>query len=145
MIKLLKKYQSVILYLVFGVLTTLVNIAAYCLFSDALMFSTIESTCIAWFMAVLFAYITNRKWVFESKAVTAENVLKEVVSFFACRLATGVLDLAMMYVCVDRIGWNGILMKTISNILVTALNYIASKWLIFRKYRGLEGRTGENK
>ena len=82
---------------------------------------------------MLFAFFTNRRFVFESRETTAAGRWREFVSFFGCRVATGVLDVVIMAVAVDLMGWNGLVWKLISNVLVIVLNYVASKWLIFRK------------
>ena len=90
------------------------------------------STIIAWVLAVLFAYVTNRKWVFHSDAFTTSDVIKEIVSFFVCRLATGLIDWASMFIFVDLLHLNDVAVKTIANIVVIVLNYLASKLVIFK-------------
>ncbi len=129
---LYNKYKDIIAYGIFGVLTTLVNIAVYWLMAHPLGFGTMSSTIIAWIAAVLFAYITNRKWVFRSEAVGTGEIVKEIAAFFACRLATGVVDWACMLVFVDVLHMNDVLIKTAANVLVIILNYIASKLIIFK-------------
>jgi putative flippase GtrA len=126
-------YREIAAYGIFGVLTTLVNIAAYWLLAHPLGISTIFSTVIAWTAAVLFAYATNRRWVFHSGARTRREILKELLAFFACRIATGVLDVALMYVFVELLGFNDLYVKTASNIIVIVGNYLASKWIIFKE------------
>ena len=133
MIELIKKYKQFILYAVFGVLTTLVNVAVYWLLAHLCSLSTLPSTILAWLAAVAFAYITNRIWVFESKAETKKEILREVLSFFGCRLATGVLDWAWMLIFVDILHINDLLMKLVANIIVIILNFVASKLFIFKK------------
>jgi putative flippase GtrA len=130
---LLKKYKSILFYLFFGVCTTLINIAVYWLFEHVVHIGVMPSTIIAWFAAVLFAYLTNRKWVFHSETATAQAILAEMLAFFSCRLATGVIDWIIMYVFVDCLHWNDLFVKTTANLVVIVLNYIASKLLIFRK------------
>ena len=130
---LYKRYQDVIPYLFFGVCTTLVNMAAYWLVAYPLGLSVAASTVIAWILAVLFAYVTNRRWVFHSDARTTSEILREMASFFSCRLATGLLDLGCMFLFVDVLHWNDLLIKALDNVLVVVLNYVASKLLIFRK------------
>lgn len=130
---LYQKYKDVIPYGVFGVLTTLVNIAVYWLMAHPLHCPTMPSTIIAWVASVLFAYVTNRRWVFHSEAHTRKEVIKEAVSFFVCRLATGVVDWLCMFVFVDILHFHDVVMKAIANIAVIILNYIASKLIIFRK------------
>ena len=131
--ELLRRYKSQILYLFFGGCTTLVNVAVYGLCAHMANLSTTLSTVIAWALSVLFAYLTNRTWVFESRARTAPDVLREMGYFFLCRLATGALDLAIMYVCVDRLGLPDMPVKLLSNVVVIVLNYVASKLFIFAK------------
>lgn len=88
LLSLWEKYQDIVPYAVFGVLTTIVNIAVYWFAAHLLTLSVMLSTVLAWIAAVLFAYITNRKWVFHSQAEMPDEILKEILSFFACRLAT---------------------------------------------------------
>ena len=130
---LLQRYKSQILYLFFGGCTTLVNVVVYGVCAHMAALSTTASTVIAWAVSVLFAYVTNRTWVFESRASTAPDILRELWSFVLCRVATGALDLAIMYLCVDRLGLPDIPIKLLSNLLVIVLNYIASKLIIFAK------------
>ncbi len=128
---LFKKYESIISYGFFGVLTTLVNIISYYAFSHLLHFSTVTSTVYAWIFAVTFALITNKIWVFKSKKWDKKTLIKETISFFTCRFLTGVLDVVLMYVFVDILNFNDVIIKTLSNILVIVLNYVASKLIIF--------------
>ena len=130
---LLQRYKSQILYLFFGGCTTLVNVVVYGVCAHMAALPTTVSTVIAWVVSVLFAYITNRTWVFESRAHKASDILRELWSFLICRLATGALDLAIMYLCVDRFGLPDMPVKLLSNLLVIVLNYIASKLIIFSK------------
>ena len=132
-IKLLQKYRSFILYLIFGVATTVINVVVYFKVAHVVNISPVFSTAIAWFFAVLFAYITNRIWVFESQVKGVWDIFIEATSFFGCRLGTGVLDVVVMYIFVEQFMFNDILIKILDNILVIILNYIASKWVIFRK------------
>lgn len=131
--ELLKKYKDVILYVFFGVCTTVVNTVVYWFCAHPLKFPVVPSTVMAWFFAVLFAYVTNRKWVFHSEAVGRRAVTKEIISFYICRLATGVVDWACMYIFVELIHQNDIVVKVLVNIAVIVLNYVASKLVIFRK------------
>ena len=133
MIKLFKKYKDIIAYLFFGGLTTLVNIVCYYICAHVLKMATIPSTIIAWVLAVLFAYVTNRKWVFHSKVTGKKEILNEMMSFFGCRIATGIIDLLIMFVFVDLCHFNDLIIKIIANIIVIILNYVASKLLVFKK------------
>lgn len=131
--KLLLKYKSFISYAFFGVCTTVVNVVSYYLCFNIAGIWNVVSTVIAWVLAVLFAYITNKIWVFESKSFVRKVLVKEIPAFFGCRLATGVLDVVIMYMAVDVMHSNGTVWKIISNILVIIINYVASKIVIFKK------------
>lgn len=131
-----KKYKEVFLYLVFGVLTTIINIATYHILYNNMNVANKPSTCIAWVLGVLFAFVTNKLFVFESKTETFQEFLKELGSFVMYRLLTGVMDLGIMTGFVD-LNWFGMkahatLVKAASNVLVVILNYIASKLVIFK-------------
>lgn len=129
-IKLLGK--EMFMYLLFGGLTTVINIIVYYL-CTVIGISTGISTTIAFIVSVIFAYITNRKWVFESKATTKEGIINEIWKFASVRIATYFMDLGLMILLVDVLGWNGLLCKILVNILVIILNYIASKLIVFKK------------
>lgn len=131
-IEIYKKYKMPILYLLFGGLTTLINIATYFIFYDILHLNNVASNIIAWIVSVIFAFITNKIYVFESKS---KSIIYELSTFFACRLGTGFLDLGIMYLTVDILKWNALLMKVISNIVVIVLNFVFSKLIIFKKDR----------
>ena len=131
-IDLVNKYMDIILYAVFGVLTTVVNIVVYWIAAHPLALPVMVSTVIAWIAAVLFAYVTNRKWVFHSQAEGTKEIVHEIVSFFACRLATGVVDWACMFIFVDLLHFNDVIIKAAANVLVIILNYVASKMVIFK-------------
>lgn len=130
--ELFEKYKDLIPYAVFGVLTTLVNIASYWLFAHPLGLPVMLSTVLSWLLSVIFAYLTNRKWVFHSEADNAPAVLKEIISFFACRIGTEFVDLAAMFIFADLLHMYDMAVKIIANIVVIILNYAASKFVIFR-------------
>lgn len=127
------KYRSIILYIVFGLMTTLVNMAAYWLCFDVFGIRNVPSTVIAWILAVSFAFISNKIWVFDSRSFDGKTLRREIPAFYGARLLTGLLDVGIMYAAVDMMHWNAIVWKLISNIIVIILNYIASKLVIFRK------------
>ena len=133
--ELFNRYKFIVAYLFFGVCSTVVNIVAYYVCARSFSLATGLSTAVAWFFAVIFAYITNKLWVFESKSWKRDVVIKEAVSFFACRLATGIFDVVFMMVTVDVFELNDLWMKIISNVVVVIVNYIASKFVIFRNSR----------
>lgn len=128
-----QKYRDYVLYVVFGVMTTVVNIVAYWCCAHVLGLGTLASNVIAWFLAVLFAYLSNRSLVFHSAASSASEVLREAVSFFAGRLATGALDWAIMVACVDYLHFPDVPVKLASNVIVVILNFVISKLIVFAK------------
>ena len=130
---LLKKYKFIILYGIFGVLTTLINIVSYSLLYSVLGVSNVISNIIAWVISVLFAFITNKLWVFESKSFEFKLFMAELGNFTLCRLATGLLDLGIMFVGVDLLKGPAIILKVVSNIIVIILNYVMSKVFVFKK------------
>ena len=133
---LIDKYRSFIAYGFFGVLTTVVNVAAYYVCAHWLGMGTASSTIVAWVLAVLFAFATNKVWVFGSRSWERRLVMRELLSFYLCRITTGVIDLVVMLVTVDMLCWNDMWMKLISNVIVIVLNYVASRFIIFKKGAG---------
>lgn len=133
------KYKEIINYLIFGVLTTVVNFVVYILMTKAFNINEVLSNAVAWIMSVIFAYITNKIYVFESKISTLKDIIKEFSSFVACRLFSGLLDIGSFYLFVTILGWNDIISKAIISVLVVILNYVFSKIFIFKK----ENRNSE--
>ena len=129
----LKKYEEIISYLFFGGLTTLVNYAVYLPCYNWLYLSGALSNVIAWVAAVAFAYLTNKPFVFKSHDWSMKVVLPELTKFIGCRVGSGLVETAIIFVTVDLLGWNGNVIKLITSILVVVLNYVASKLLVFRK------------
>ncbi len=127
------KYREPILYIFFGGYTTVVNYVSYLFLEHVLSVHYMAATVIAWFLSVVFAYLTNRKWVFSSQANTPGLIAKEAASFFASRIFSGVMDAALMYLCVDLLHFNSDISKLSINVLVILLNYLLSKLLVFRK------------
>lgn len=131
------KYKEVIMYLIFGVATTLVNWIVYSLLMKTSVINMTVSNAIAWFMAVVFAYITNKIFVFESKSWNPAEVWKEVVKFFGARIATGVIEIGglplLYYIGVKQsiFGVEGFLAKILVSVIVVILNYVFSKIFVF--------------
>ncbi len=122
------KYYEVLSYLFFGGCTTLVNIITFWLLR-VLKVGVYASNIVAWIVSVLFAFITNKLFVFESKG----NALKEAISFFGFRLLSLVFDMGFMYLLVDVFNINDLFSKVLSNVFVIIINYIFSKVFIFKK------------
>ena len=134
---LLVKFRSQILYLFFGVLTTVINIVVYAL----LRMTDIPvqvSYWLAWFITVLAAYLTNRKWVFHSQASTPREYFDEIVKFYVARLATGLIGSGIMIIGVNWLHQNDMLWNIIQNVFVIVTNYVLSKLVIFRAKKEFE-------
>lgn len=130
---LYEKYYDLILYLVFGVLTTGVNYVVYLPCYNILGLSASVSNAIAWVVSVAFAFVTNKPFVFRSYDWSAKVVLPELAKFLGCRVGSGVLETAILFVTVDMLKWDGNLWKIVTSVMVVVLNYIGSKLLVFRK------------
>ena len=135
--KIIKKFftKEVILYLVFGVLSTLINLGIKIGLLKTVLdennpFQLQVAVFIAWIVAVIFAYITNRIFVFESKN---QNRVSEFLKFFIGRVATWIFDAGFMFVFVTLIHWPSTIMAIISNVFVVIFNYILSKLFVFKK------------
>lgn len=125
--------RETISYVVFGVLTTVVNLVTYNACADWLGWNTALSTTVAWVTAVIFAYVVNKLFVFHSHTTGRADFLREMGMFFGARALTYVIDLLGMMLLVDVLHWHGGLSKILTNILVLVLNYVFSKVFIFRK------------
>lgn len=131
--ELLQKYREPILYMVFGAVTTLVNLAVYFLCYNLWGIHNDISVILAWFFSILVAFLTNKPFVFESHDWSRAVLLPEAAGFFGCRAGSGVLELVLMHVTVEMMKLPGMLMKFLVNILVIIINYVGSKLLVFRK------------
>lgn len=130
---LLKKHREVLLYLLFGGLTTLVNFAVYWPLYHLLHLPASVSNVIAWIVAVLFAFLTNKPVVFKSGDWSAKTTIPELLKFVGCRVLSGAFETLFIGVTVDWLHWHGLVMKIIASIVVIILNYIGSKLLVFKK------------
>lgn len=130
---LLLRYYDALAYLFFGVLTTVVNYGVYLPCYNLLGLSAAVSNAVAWVLAVAFAFLTNKPFVFKSRDWSAKTVLPELGKFVSCRLLSGVLETVIILVTVDWLLWDGNWMKLFTNILVVIANYFGSKLLVFKK------------
>lgn len=130
---LIQKYWDVITYLIFGVLTTVVNYLVYLPVYNLLGLSAAVSNAIAWVVAVAFAYLTNKPFVFKSHDWSAKTVIPELTKFVSCRVASGLMETLILLVTVDILHWNGNIWKLVTSVLVVILNYFGSKLLVFKK------------
>ena len=123
------RYREVIAYLFFGMLTTLINIFAFYILRK-LNIGIYISNVIAWIVSVLFAFVTNKLFVFESKN---NNMIKEMIEFYFFRILSLVFDMGLMFLLIEIININDMISKIITNIFVIIINYLFSKLFVFKK------------
>lgn len=131
------KYEEVINYLIFGFLTTVVSVVTYLLFVNIFFPNKSDldvqiANVLSWICAVLFAYITNRIYVFKSKS-EGQKKLKEVINFFLSRIFTLLAEMASLYLLFSILHIDDAISKIISQVIVIVLNYVLSKILVFKK------------
>ena len=125
--------KEVLLYLIFGVLTTAVNFIVYTFFTRSLLVDELISNIFAWVFAVTFAYVTNKKYVFSSKTTNVKQLTKELSSFFIARLFSLGVDMSIMYVGIRVLFVFDMYVKLFSQVVIVILNYVLSKFIIFKK------------
>ena len=128
------KYKEQLLYLFFGGLAFIVNVSVYALME--LIVHHLAANIVAWIAGVLFAFWSNKKWVFQSNVMSTGGVLKELASFSAGRLITLGLEELILWIGIDLIGMGSMFIKIAAQVVVTIVNYIISKWLVFKKNDG---------
>lgn len=127
------KYKEIIAYLIFGVLSVVVNFGVYLLCAKLLHIDYLTSNAISWVITVLFAFITNKLFVFASQFQGSRALFKELAMFVALRIASGVMDMVIMYIFVDILVFNDVVIKVVSSLVVIIANYVLSKMIVFRK------------
>lgn len=133
-----KKNKEVLLYLFFGVLTTVINIIVFSVFTTLVPLDELVANIIAWVVAVLFAYVTNRVWVFSSHCDTTGALVKEILSFYGGRVFTLLVEEAILFVFIKLLSLNTTAVKIVAQVAIIILNYIISKLFVFKKDKGQE-------
>ncbi|VDG18848.1 GtrA family protein [Lactiplantibacillus mudanjiangensis] len=137
MIKLIQqlwhRYQAVLAYLIFGGLTTVINFVAFWLFNNLIQWPYLISNVIAWLLSVLFAYVTNKLWVFDAATPTLKSLLQEAGAFFGFRLLSLGIDELIMFTGISILHGNPLLVKLLDQIIVVVLNWFFSKLFIFKE------------
>lgn len=131
------KYKSILLYLFFGALTTIVSVLTFVVFYDVFDWNELLANIISWVFAVLFAYVTNRIWVFNSGA-TGRTLFKEMIAFFLGRLTTLGVEEILLLVFTTWLSFNGVIVKIGAQVVVLILNYIISKFFVFKEKKMVE-------
>ena len=135
MIDIYKKYREIINYLIFGFLTTFVSLITYYLLTITILDVEIGyelqiANILSWCIGVLFAYFTNRKYVFESRN---EKKCKEFITFVSSRISTLILDMSIMFIFVSCLKYNDQIIKLVSQVIVIICNYLLSKIIVLKR------------
>lgn len=131
-LSLINKYGEIIRYLVVGVLTTLVSVLSYYVCARMFTIGYMLSTVLSWIISVLFAFVTNKWFVFQSKTCEKYKIFKECGDFFLCRIVTLLIEMIMMWVFVDMIHVDDMISKIIVQFVLIVLNYVFSKLFVFK-------------
>lgn len=128
-----RKHRQIILYLLFGGVTTAVSFVAFYILHDLLNCYASVSNVVAWVLAVIVAYLTNKPFVFQSCDWSEAVVIAEFSEFAGLRLFSGIIETGLIFALCDLLEWNAYWVKIGASVLVIILNYIFSKFIIFRK------------
>ena len=128
-----RKYQEGIDYLFWGGVAFVLSMVLFYIFANMMMIEEQIANVITWIICVIFTYLTNRTFVFKSKTTGAKAIAKEFTEFTSARLATLVLENAVLFICIDLLSWHNMIAKLIGQFLVIVSNYILSKLWIFKK------------
>lgn len=140
MIKIYKKYEELINYLIIGILTTIVSLATYYLLTLTILDANNKvylqiANIISWLASVSFAYFTNRKYVFKVKN---RSNIKECLNFYISRISTLLIDMIIMYIFVSKLKFDNKIVKLIAQVVIIILNYILSKFIVFKSSKEVE-------
>lgn len=127
-----KKNKEVLMYLFFGGLTFVISVLSYSYFDLICGWNELVANIASWVIAVLFAFLTNRVWVFRAPTHGVTEFLKQMVSFFAGRLLTLGVEEVLLFVFITKLHYPSIGVKVVAQVVVIVLNYIISKLLVFR-------------
>ena len=127
-----KKNKEVLLYLFFGGLSFIVSIASYAYFNVVLEINELIANIFSWILAVVFAFVTNKIWVFCSKNDSFFEFFREMFSFFAGRLATLGIEEAILLIFITCLSFPSMTVKVVAQIVVILLNYVISKLFVFK-------------
>ncbi len=130
---LYQKHKEVLLYLFFGGLAVFLNLALFVLFTKRFGWGALFANVVDWVICVLFQFITNKTWVFDAETDSAKGFWAQLAGFFSGRLLTLGVEELMLFVFIDRLHWNSLLVKLIAQIVVIVSNYVISKFFVFKK------------
>ncbi len=132
-VSLFIKHKEVCMYILFGGLTTLINLIVYDLLTEKAGVSILLATLVSWIISVLFAFVTNKLFVFESKNYSSSAWIKEGIKFFSARLFSLGIEEVFMLVCCNLLHFNDKICKILAQALIAILNYFLGKLVVFEK------------
>lgn len=127
-----KKNKEMLLYLFFGGLSFIVSVATYALFNVPMKMDALIANVLSWIITVMFAFLTNRVWVFASPTDNIKDFMKQMLSFYSGRIITLVIEEAILLVFINMLGFGSLLVKIVAQVVVILLNYVISKLFIFK-------------
>lgn len=128
-----KKHKEVLLYLFFGGCTFVISVISYSVMNVTFGMNELIANLISWVLAVLFAFFTNRTWVFVSHTDSARDFLAQMIAFFGGRVVTLVMEEIILLVFITILGLSSIGVKIVAQIIVIIANYIISKVWVFKE------------
>lgn len=137
----MKKYEELIMYIIVGVCTMIVSLVSYFIMANTLQMYYQAANIISWVLAVAFAYVTNKKYVFKSPYTSVQATTKELVSFVSSRVASLLVEILSMFFFVQVCQIDDNIVKLMNQVLVTVLNYVFSKFWVFRKEKQHRGQA----
>lgn len=141
--EIIKKNKEIILYLVFGVLTTAVSIGVFAV-TEYLGIHELVGNVISWVAAVTFAFFTNRIWVFESRTNSTKSFIKQFFLFYFFRLFTFFVEEGIIFIFVTILSLDAIIVKIVAQIIIIILNFVLSKLIVFKKGKEKQEKTSDN-
>lgn len=127
-----KKQSELVLYIIFGALTTLVSLGSYFFCNEVFELHYLISNLISWVLAVAFAYVTNKVYVFQSKGLGLAQLRREISLFVTARVASLGIEEVGLFIFIGLMDWNENLAKLLMQVVVVVVNYVFSKLVIFK-------------
>ncbi len=127
-----QKHKEVLLYLFFGGVAVLLNLALFAFFNSGLKINELIANIICWVICVLFQFFTNRTWVFQAKNSAEQSFFKQILSFFGGRVFTLVIEELILFIFITLLMFNTFSVKVAAQIITIVLNYVISKFFVFK-------------
>lgn len=127
------RYRQQLLYILFGLLTTAVSILVYALLVELFALDELIANVISWLVAVMFAFVTNRIWVFRADKDKSKSFVRQMLAFYSGRVATLLIEEIILWIFIKQLAFNGFAVKCAAQIAVIVLNYVISKLFVFKQ------------